>query len=246
MKILELNFPKIKVSIECLARLEAYAKNMKKRGLILCDCKIDEKTDEITIVEAHLVPQTWDYSKNAQKYEEINDYIGYSKDENGDFIYTQCMIRVELSKNSSITDEDFKYFESICEAEDFLIVGDITQGDKTKSSTLTLYYMDLEHRVAMCYGSPYEDSTNFDKKWEFSFGSVPDSEINAEIREMCQDKKYGYSSNYGYNYGNYNTQNKVNNATEKKEEKVEKSELNKTDPEISSLVSTGKKNDAQS
>ena len=236
MKTLELDFPKIKIDIAVLAKLEAYANNMNKRGLILCDCKIDTKTTDITIIDCFLVSQTWDYSKNAQKYEEINEYVGYTQDKSGDFIFTQCFVRVELSKNSSIVDGDFKYFESLCDVTDFLIVGDITQETKDKPSTLTLYYLDLEHRVAMSYCSPYSDRSGYDRAWEFSFGPVSNDEIKEEIKEFCKDKTYGTYGTYG-GYGNYNNQSYQKTLSEAENVKVEKSELNKTDPEISSLVS---------
>lgn len=240
MKVLELDFPKIKIDVGVMARLEMYAKTMKKRGLIIGDCVIGKNSDEYTITNVYVPKQTWDYTKNAQKYEEVHEEIGYYNTEDGGFAYVQCMIRVELSKNSSITDEDFKYFESLCDVSDFLIVGDITQPDKDKAAILTLYYLDLEHRVAVSYGSPYQDKGTHDKQWELSFGTVSEKEIKDEIQENCSDKKYSYSSNNGYgSYGNYGGSGYYNN-TQKTEVKVEKSELNKKDPSINSLVSTGK------
>lgn len=250
--LIENKVPKIKVDESVLDKLRKYANNMTKRATIACDCVLDSKND-IEIIEAFIPPQTWDYTKNTSKYEEINPFTGYKEDKQYGTVYCQCLIRNNLNKTSDQFDQkDFDYFLGLTEVTDWLIVGEICKSDSSSKDFLTLWYIDIENSI--CYGYNAHGTTldtGFDSHWEVeTYEYFTDEQINKEISSSCKDKVYsgslysggsysggysggysqsGYSGNYaGAGYG-YKTDTKP----------LKKSELNEKDPDLFSLVKCG-------
>lgn len=226
--------PDIKITPDALEKLALYAKNMTKRGTILVDCAVDQSEDSILLVEPFLVPQVVDYTKNSTKYEEVAEYIGYKESKEYGTVYCQCMIRNSISNiGDDFTEKDFEYFERLCDASDWLIVGEITKPTNDKPYNLTLWFLNLETRVAIGYSSP-SAKTQLDYSWSIGYNvDVDEKELKAEISEMCKEKTYG--SSYSNSYGNQGSSYEKN-YQKTDTHKVEKSKLNKEDPDLSKIV----------
>lgn len=233
--------PKIFVDFDVAEKIKLFAKNMTKRGMILCDC-VMSSDGVIEIVNCFLPEQTVDYVKNECKYEEINPYIGYKDDENYGTVYCQCMIRNNLQKTrDEFNKTDFNYFAGLCEVSDWIIIGEVCKDDSV-DYPLTLWYYDIDRQYAYGFLSPGEKGAGYDGNWKVGYSSyISEEDVKREIKNNCKEKSYSYgsygsysnktnnSSYYGGKGGTYSSTNTV--------KKQEKSELNKNDPDIFSLVS---------
>lgn len=227
MKVVDSDtFPKIKITTDAFDTFTRYAKNGEKRFLILCDSYADAET--IVLYNPFLVKQSCSYVKNKATFEEINKYIGVKKDKDYGEIQCSTIVRTEISsKLEDFKEEDFKYFSSLTDVDDWIIIGEVG-----KDCKMFLYFFDMEHRIAACYTSDGKDID--DVKADFAFEIIneyacSDEQIKDDIKKNCIDSVYFSSvSPSGSIHSNV--------VTSTPPAVYEKSELNKKDPDIQNIV----------
>lgn len=235
--------PEICIDFDVLAKIQQFYEEVQKGTpiywfMMILEC--EQIKNLIRITNVNMPKQTTSTYNLSAKKEEISPYCVELTGENGIKTANYGLIKSEneeKSKEMSTTDIN-RMVELSGVKDGWFIVGKVSK-PKKGNIELVLYYVDLSMNIAFCYRAP-NDEAQADKRYTIIYPIVEEKKYVEDIvktnlvaSSYVSNVYTGYNS---YDTGKYNVSQPYGQTIQRPSVEYPPSELNKKDPDISSVV----------